>query len=203
MILKSVSQCGDYYHANEVSLGLRKISENMRKKNSPTNETSDASGSTGPQSDNASNDISRISAAPPGFSVPTFPTAASTFPGDMAALFSHPGFSRFTTGVSPYGAPSQPMSSMYTGPVYSTSNFGYPPPGPNTSGATALSPYAASANVAYPGRPYIPYPFPYQTTYPQMAVAGHPTTTATTPSTPGVPTSYPNTAAQPFYPGYT
>lgn len=121
----------------------------------------------------------------------------------MGAYFTHPGFSRYASGVSPYGAPAQspvPMTSLYAGQVYPATTFGYPapPPASATPGATGLTTYAANA-AAYAGRPYIHYPFSYQTGYPPIAVANHPPTAAGTKATPGANA----TAAQPFYPGFT
>ncbi|KAJ4490241.1 hypothetical protein J3R30DRAFT_3420198 [Lentinula aciculospora] len=190
MVSKTITQCRDYYQANEVPLGFRKIAETALKKTT----------------DEASDSTEKSPAATAGLNMgfPPFPTGAPFT--DMATFLSHTPFSRYTTGVSPYGAPAQSpvtMSPLYSGQVYPAPNFGYSaPPGSAAPATTGLTPYPANA-AAYAGRPYIPYPFSYQAGYPPVAVTNRPPTTVATPSGPVTfphPTNPP--AARPFYPGY-
>ncbi|KAJ3782907.1 hypothetical protein GGU10DRAFT_362439 [Lentinula aff. detonsa] len=193
---KTITQCSDYYQANEVPLGFRKIAENALKKT-----LEEAPGYTGQPPAKPANATTGLNAG-----LPPFVAGSTPFP-DMATFFSHPGFSRYTTGVSPYGAPTPspvPMSPLYPGQVYPAPNFGYPaPPQGSASGATGLASYPTNA-TAYTGRPYISYPFSYQAGYPPVTVANRP---ATGTNIPGVPAIHPQSGnphvARAFYPGYT
>ncbi|KAJ3769032.1 hypothetical protein FB446DRAFT_749599 [Lentinula raphanica] len=188
---KTITQCSDYYQANEVPLGFRKIAETALKR------ISEASGSNGKSRARSAQTATTSHA--------TFIPGGPPFP-DMSTFFSHPGFSRYTTGVSPYGAPTQtsvPVPPIYPGQAYPVPNFGYPaPPGSATSPAAGFP----SNATPYAGRSYISYPFPYQAGYSSVAAANQANATGTKPI-PGVPSPYPPPAnpatAQPFYPGYT